>query len=138
MLSGMPEWLLIAALSTLVVYLGFIVLLWIVGRREDARAWAGFVPDCVVLFKRLLADDRVPRAKKFLIAALVGYLVMPFDLVPDFIPVAGQLDDAIIVALVLRTVLRGAGTALLREHWPGPSASLGVMLRLAGNDQRPG
>ena len=56
---------------------------------------------------------------------------MPFDLVPDFIPVAGQLDDAIIVALVLRAVVRSGGPDLLREHWPGPAASLTVLMRLA-------
>jgi uncharacterized membrane protein YkvA (DUF1232 family) len=132
----MPEWLVIAAGSALVAYLAFIVVLLLLGRRADARAWAGFVPDCVVLFKRLLSDSRVPRAKKFLIAALVGYLAMPFDLVPDFIPVAGQLDDAIVVALVLRTVLRSGGLDLINEHWPGPPASLRVMLRLAGGERQ--
>ena len=128
----MPEWILIAAGCTLLIYLAFVVALLLLGRREDARAWAGFVPDCVVLFKRLLADGRVSRGRKVLIAVLVGYLALPFDLVPDFIPVAGQLDDAIFVALVLRTVLRGSGRDLVREHWPGPPASLAVMLRLAG------
>ncbi len=56
---------------------------------------------------------------------------MPFDLVPDFIPVAGQLDDAIAVALVLRAVLRGGDRGLLEEHWPGPASSLNVVTRLA-------
>lgn len=56
---------------------------------------------------------------------------MPFDLVPDFIPVAGQLDDAIIVAFVLRTVVRAGGPGLVREHWPGPSTSLNALIRLA-------
>lgn len=50
---------------------------------------------------------------------LAGYLALPFDLVPDFIPVAGQLDDALLLALVLRAVLRSGGEDLLREHWPG-------------------
>jgi uncharacterized membrane protein YkvA (DUF1232 family) len=66
-----------------------------------------------------------------LIIALTGYLALPFDLVPDFIPVAGQLDDVVIVALVLRRLLRGGGEALVREHWPGPERSVAVVLRVA-------
>ena len=132
----MAEWVLIAAGCTLVLYLALVLALLLLGRREDARAWAGFVPDCVVLFRRLLRDRRISRGRKLLLAALVGYLALPFDLVPDFIPVAGQLDDAIIVAFVLRAVLRGAGPGLVREHWPGPPASLAVMLRLAASKDR--
>ena len=128
----MPEWLLIAAGGTLALYLLFVLVLLVVGRRSDARALAGFVPDCVVLFKRLLGDQRITRPRRLLLAALVAYLALPFDLVPDFIPVAGQLDDAILVLVVLRTVLRGAGPGLVREHWPGPASSLTLMLGLAG------
>jgi uncharacterized membrane protein YkvA (DUF1232 family) len=69
--------------------------------------------------------------RKAAIIALIAYLAMPIDLVPDFIPVAGQLDDAIIVALVLRIVLRSGGPELLEEHWPGPQRSLEVVMRLA-------
>lgn len=87
-------------------YAAFLAWLLLNGRRQDARALAGFVPDCIVLFRRLLADERVPRSRKLLIVAATGYLAMPFDLVPDFIPVAGQLDDLLVVALVLRSVLR--------------------------------
>ena len=126
----MTEPVLIAAASAALAYVAFILFLLAWGRTEDARAWAGFVPDCVVLFKRLLADGRVSRGRKLLVAALLGYLVMPIDLVPDFIPVAGQLDDALIAALVLRAVLRGAEPGIVRKHWPGPAASLGLMLRL--------
>ena len=128
----MPEWLVVAAAGTLVLYVLFVLALLVAGRRSEARALAGFVPDCVVLFKRLLQDERVSRARKLLLAVLVAYLAMPLDVVPDFIPVAGQLDDAILVALVLRTVLRGAGTELVREHWPGPESSLTLILRAAG------
>jgi uncharacterized membrane protein YkvA (DUF1232 family) len=117
------------------IYALFLAALYIAGRRAEARALAGFIPDCIVLFRRLLSDARVSKVRKFLIVALIGYLVMPLDLVPDFIPVVGQLDDAILVALVLRTVLRSGGPDVVREHWPGPEDSLRVILRLAYGTQ---
>jgi len=117
--------------------LGVCVLLWALlvaallaaGRGADARALARFVPDCVVLFRRLLADERIPRRRKLALVALLGYLASPIDLVPDFIPVAGQLDDALAVVLVLRFVLRSADDDLLAEHWPGPPRALALLRR---------
>jgi uncharacterized membrane protein YkvA (DUF1232 family) len=108
-----------------------IAALVVLGRREDARELAGFIPDCIVLFRRLLADGRVPRRAKVALALLLLYLVTPFDLVPDFIPVAGQLDDAILVAVVLVYVARSAGRNLIEELWPGSERGLRVVLALA-------
>ena len=113
-------------------YAGLVASLAVMGRKGDARALARFVPDCVVLFGRLVSDPRVPRSRRLVLIGLVAYLSMQFDLVPDFIAVAGQLDDALIVALALRTVLRAARAELIREHWPGPETSLQAVLRLAG------
>jgi uncharacterized membrane protein YkvA (DUF1232 family) len=124
--------LLLACGVLLALYGIFVVVLIIAGRRVAARAFAGFIPDCVVLVRRLLGDPGVPRRHKLMLGALVGYLALPFDLVPDFIPVAGQLDDAIVVALVLRAVLRAGGPARLQAHWPGPDSSRAVLLRLLG------
>ena len=131
------EWILVALGVFVVLWAGFVALLYATGRREDARALAGLIPDCIVLVHRLLHDPRVPRRRKLLLVALIAYLALPFDLVPDFIPVAGQLDDVIIVVLVLRQVLRGGGEALLREHWPGPETSLRIVLRAAGRTASP-
>jgi uncharacterized membrane protein YkvA (DUF1232 family) len=124
------QWLLIGFGVTAAVYALAVLALVAAGRHTDARALASFIPDCLVLVKRLLADPRVPRRRKLLLVLLVAYLAMPIDLVPDFIPVAGQLDDVILVALVLRAVLRSSGEALLREHWTGPPRSLELVLRL--------
>jgi uncharacterized membrane protein YkvA (DUF1232 family) len=121
----------VAAGVAVVLYGGFVAVLLALGRKGDAAAAARFVPDCVVLFRRLLGDPRVPRRRKLLLAAAIAYLAMPFDLVPDFIPVAGQLDDAIVVVLALRAVLGGAGPELLAEHWPGPASSRDLIGRLA-------
>ena len=115
----------------LAVWLAVVAGFALAGRREWALALARVVPDCVVLLRRLLADDRVPRRHKLLLWLLLGYLVLPLDLVPDVIPVAGQLDDAIVAALALRVVLRGAGAAVVRERWPGPPETLSLLLRAA-------
>ena len=124
--------LLIAVGIVLALYALLVLALYVSGRRGPARALARFVPDCAVLFKRLVTDDRVPRSRKLVLGLLAAYLAMPIDLVPDFIPVAGQLDDAILVALALRSLVRSAGPELIREHWPGPEESLRAVLRLAG------
>ncbi|MFD0664493.1 YkvA family protein [Thermocatellispora tengchongensis] len=63
---------------------------------------------------------------------LLAYLAMPFDLVPDFVPVLGQADDAIVVALVLRSVVRRAGIEAVRGHWPGTEDGFRALCRLAG------
>lgn len=125
------SWLLISFAALLAVWAGFVLWLVAAGRRNDARALATFIPDCIVLVTRLARDPRVPRRRKLLLFGLVGYLALPFDLVPDFIPVAGQLDDAIIVALVLRHFVKSGGDQLIRELWPGPQPSLDLILRLA-------
>jgi uncharacterized membrane protein YkvA (DUF1232 family) len=127
-------WLLVGVVALLAVWAAFVVWLLAVGRRSDARALATFIPDCIVLVSRLVRDPRVPRRRKLLLLGLVGYLALPFDLVPDFIPIVGQLDDAIIVALVLRHVVRAGGEPLVRELWPGPERSLELLVRMA----RPG
>jgi uncharacterized membrane protein YkvA (DUF1232 family) len=133
--TALPRWLLLVAACALVLYAAFVVALIAAGRRGGARDVARFIPDCILLVTRLLGDQRVPRRHKLLLGALVGYLALPFDLVPDFIPVAGHLDDALAVVLALRAVLRGSGSGseLLREHWPGPESTLALVLRFVGS-----
>jgi uncharacterized membrane protein YkvA (DUF1232 family) len=123
------NWLLVALGVLVLGYAALVLGLIVSGQRHHVRAVAGFVPDCVTLFRRLLADRRIPRHNKLLLGACVGYLALPIDLIPDFIPVAGQLDDAIVVALALRVVLRAGGPELLAEHWPGPPTSLSALTR---------
>ena len=124
--------LLIAAGTVLVLYAALVLVLIVAGRRSHAVALMRFIPDCVVLLKRLIGDERVPRRSKIVLGALVGYLLLPIDLVPDFIPVAGQLDDVLVAALALRASLRSSGTDLIAELWPGPPESLDLVIRAAG------
>jgi uncharacterized membrane protein YkvA (DUF1232 family) len=124
--------LLIALGVLLSLYAAALLALAGAGRGADAVALARFVPDCVVLVRRLLGDPRVPLPSKLLLGALVVYLAFPLDLVPDFIPVAGQLDDALLLALALRHLVRRSGARVVAEHWPGPVRTLNAVLRLSG------
>ena len=120
------------------ISLALVVVLWLLlvgallafGRKDDARELLAFIPDCVILVKRLLGDPRVPRRAKLVLVGMLGYLVLPFDLVPDFIPIAGQLDDAILVAAVLAYVVRRSGSGVVEELWPGSDRGLRVVLSL--------
>ena len=90
------------------------------------------LPDLLRLVSRLARDKALPRRTRWLLWLLAGYLALPIDLVPDFIPVLGYADDAIAVALVLRTVIRQSGPEALARHWPGTDDGLTAVHRLAG------
>jgi uncharacterized membrane protein YkvA (DUF1232 family) len=114
------------------LYVVAIAALIAAGRREDARALAGFVPDCAVMVGRLARDQRISRTRRAALFIVLGYLALPIDLVPDFLPGIGQLDDAVLLGLALRLIVRGGGGELVRQAWPGPEASLTLVLRAAG------
>jgi uncharacterized membrane protein YkvA (DUF1232 family) len=124
-----------ALVVVVALYAAAVGALAIAGRPADAVALARFVPDCVMLVRRLLGDPRVPRRSRLMLVALLGYLVCPIDLIPDFIPVAGQFDDAVLLALVLHHLVRISGPEVVRDHWPGSARGLAVVLAVA---QRPG
>ena len=127
------QWLGVALGATIALWSLLVAALLALGRRRDAREVARFIPDCIVLFKRLLQDPRVPRRAKLAVALLIPYLALPFDLIPDFIPIAGQLDDAILVAAVVAYVTRRAGREVVEELWPGSKRGLQVVLALTNS-----
>ncbi len=90
------------------------------------------LPDALRLIRRLAADDTVPGGVRIRLALLLAYLALPFDVIPDFIPVLGYADDAIIVAAVLRSVVRRAGLDAVRAHWPGSDDGFTALVRLTG------
>jgi uncharacterized membrane protein YkvA (DUF1232 family) len=112
-------------------YLALVVALLVV-RPETARLTETLrlLPDLLRLVGRLARDPALPRGARVRLWVLLAYLAMPFDLIPDFIPVLGYADDAIIVGLVLRSVVRQAGPASVRRHWPGTEDGLRAVARL--------
>ncbi|TFD74997.1 DUF1232 domain-containing protein [Cryobacterium fucosi] len=111
-------------------------LLWWAARTQSdptrLRDALRLIPDVVRLLRRLAADRTVPTGVRVWLVVLLGYLLSPIDLVPDFIPVLGYADDAIIVAVVLRFVTRRAGAEALERHWPGSPQGLAALRTLAG------
>jgi uncharacterized membrane protein YkvA (DUF1232 family) len=90
------------------------------------------LPDLLRLLRRLATDRTVPRGVRVRLALLLVYLASPVDIVPDFIPVVGYADDAIIVTLVLRGAVRRAGLDAVRSRWPGTDDGFAALCRLTG------
>jgi uncharacterized membrane protein YkvA (DUF1232 family) len=95
------------------------------------REMLRLLPDVLRLLRRLAGDSTLPRGVRVRLWLLLAYLALPIDLVPDFIPVLGYADDAIVVALVLRSVIRRAGPDAMDRHWPGTPEGLAALRRLA-------
>lgn len=127
-------------LHTLIVALAITVAVWLVaiglllafGRVGAAKELAGLVPNLLLLFKDLMKDPRVPRSAKVWLAIAAVWLASPIDLLPEFLPVLGPLDDAIVAAAVLRHLVRKAGPDVVYEHWRGERATIARVLRIFG------
>jgi uncharacterized membrane protein YkvA (DUF1232 family) len=125
------RWLLIAALAVGIVWLlAVLALLWL-GRRTLARELITFLPNLISLFRGLLGDERVPRTSKALLLLGALWLASPIDLLPEFLPGIGALDDAVVAGLVLRHLVKRAGPDVVRDHWRGDPRTLNVLLRAA-------
>ncbi len=99
--------------------------------RSLAREAGAFLPDVVRLFRDVARDERVPRRVKVEVGLAAGYLLMPIDVIPDFLPGIGQLDDVAVIGWAVRRLLLGAGEGILREHWHGSDRGLEVLLQIA-------
>jgi uncharacterized membrane protein YkvA (DUF1232 family) len=128
----MAAWIWVTALSLLVTWVLAILLLALLGRRLGVARLGWLLPDMIRLLRRILQDERTPRSSRWWLLFALGWCLSPIDLVPEFLPVLGAADDVVVVALVLRHVLKTAGPDLIREHWSGDPEAIDRMLRLAG------
>ena len=125
------RWLLIAGLVVVVVWLVAVVVLVFLGRRTLARELITLLPNLARLFRGLLGDERVPRSSKALLVLGGLWLASPIDLIPEFLPGIGAIDDALVAGLVLRHVVKRAGPNVVRDHWRGDPRTITVLLRAA-------
>lgn len=114
---GVVVGLLVAVLGA---WLLLVVALWLM-RPRDVRLveLVRLVPDVLRLVRNLLTDRTVPRVVRIVLVVLLGWLINPIDLIPEFIPVLGPLDDVVVAIIILRYVRRRLGDDELRLHWPG-------------------
>ena len=120
--------LLTALAITAALYVAAVATLFVVGRRTAARELATLLPNLLTLFKGLIGDPRVPRRSKALLLVGSIWIASPIDLIPEFIPFLGPLDDAVVAALILRRLLRSAGRDVVLEHWRGDPATITRLL----------
>ena len=121
------------AVAVAASWMALVVALLVVRPKGNLMAEAiRLLPDLIRLLRRLAADRTLPRGIRIRLWLLFGYLALPIDLIPDFIPLIGYADDAIIVAVVLRSVVRRAGLPAVQRHWPGTPDGFAALARLTG------
>lgn len=127
----MRTWLIGLAVAAGCVPLSWALLVLLARRLPPglARDLAAFIPDCVTTVRRLRNDPRVPRRAKFAVLLAGVWVASPIDLIPEFLPVIGPLDDVVVVALALRYAGRQVPRQVLLDAWPGEPR---LMLRLLG------
>jgi uncharacterized membrane protein YkvA (DUF1232 family) len=116
----MPGWLQAVLIAVAVVVVSWLVLIVLARRLPPgvAKDLAGFLPDCVTAMRTLRTDPRVPRRAKIALLVAVLWVLSPIDLIPEFLPVIGPLDDVIAVALLLRYAGRTVPRQVLLDAWP--------------------
>ena len=122
------------AIGLLTVWALLIALLWLLRPREvQLRELIRIIPDLLRLIRDLLADRNVPLSARIALGGLLVWLLNPIDLIPEFIPVLGPLDDVVVAVLVLRHVRRKIGLEDLRRRWPGTPEGFAVLSGILGS-----
>ena len=125
-------------MKTLLIGLGITFGIWVLaivglviaGRRTQAKELATLLPNLLLLLRGLARDPRVGRFDKVLLVVGAAWVASPIDLIPEFIPVLGPLDDVVLVGLILRRLVKRAGPEVVADHWRGDPQTLQRILRL--------
>jgi uncharacterized membrane protein YkvA (DUF1232 family) len=113
------------------VWLAAVAVIWLHRpSRELAMPLLRLVPDLLRLVRRLMADPATPTPVRLALAGLLVWIVSPIDLIPEFLPGIGPLDDIVVAVLVLRWAGRRLGPERLREQWPGTPETFALLERL--------
>jgi uncharacterized membrane protein YkvA (DUF1232 family) len=129
-----PELVVAIVAGLLVAWVLFILVLWLVRPRNVGLSeLVRLVPDVLRLVRDLLADGTTPLPVRLALGGLLVWLVSPIDLIPEFIPVLGPLDDVVVAVLVLRYVRRRLGADDLRRRWRGSAEGFALLTGVLGS-----
>lgn len=131
------DWAALAAgaVAIALLWAAFVAVLWVKRPRGmPLTELIRVVPDVLHLIRRLLLDRSNPRGVRVALLLLLAWLLSPVDLIPEFLPVIGPLDDVIVAVLVLRYVRRRLGIQALRAAWTGSETRFGLLLEVLGRD----
>jgi uncharacterized membrane protein YkvA (DUF1232 family) len=131
-------WIAAIALSLAVLWAALLVLFWLLRPKGvPAREILRLVPDILRLLRSVITDRSAPPDVRLVLVGLLVWIVSPIDLIPEFMPGIGPLDDIIVAVVALRYTRRRLGVAELRGRWPGSADGFELLLRMVGTDSPP-
>ena len=121
-------------LALVALWVALLVVFWILRPKDvSVRELLGLIPDVLRLLRSLIGDRSVPLDVRLVLIGLLAWIVSPIDLIPEFIPVLGPVDDAIVTVLILRYVRRRLGIEALRSQWAGTPEGFALLVRIIGS-----
>ena len=121
-------------IALVVVWAGFLVLFWVLRPKGVAlREVFAVIPDVIRLLRSVIGDRSAPLDTRLVLVGLLAWIVSPIDLIPEFIPVLGPLDDVVVAVVALRYVRRRLGVEDLRRRWSGTADGFALLLRVIGS-----
>jgi uncharacterized membrane protein YkvA (DUF1232 family) len=123
-------------LSIVAVWVLLLVIFWVLRPKDvSTREVLRIVPDVVRLIRQLITDNSVPGDVRLVLVGLLVWIISPIDLIPEFIPGLGPLDDVIVAVVAMRYVRRRVGIADLQRRWPGTDDGFALLARVIGSGQ---
>jgi Protein of unknown function (DUF1232) len=128
-----PSLLIGIVIGLAALWLALILLFWLLRPRGvGLRELVAVVPDIVRLIRSVVVDPRAPLDVRIVVVVLIAWILSPIDLIPEFIPVLGPLDDVVVGVIALRYVRRRLGIADLEARWPGSPEGFALLVRVIG------
>jgi uncharacterized membrane protein YkvA (DUF1232 family) len=120
-------------IGLLLLWAAMLALFWVLRPRDvPPRELVALMPDLLRLLRDLVRDGATPLDARLVIVVLAAWIVSPIDLIPEFIPVLGPLDDVVVAIVALRYLRRRLGADELRRRWPGSDDGFRLLARVVG------